>query len=110
MQWLISGQMDLRFGPQRRSYYNIGDRVMLDCIGDGETGLFNSGAPFTWSKDSVVITGDSRVSVTQSSTFSLLTIESFRAEDAGDYVCSRPGYNSITATLNVIAPGLLVTL
>ena len=68
---------------------------------------------FTWSKDSLAITGNSssHVSVTHVMSSTRLVIENIGLEDAGEYVCSRPGFTSINATLNVTVPaGLLVIL
>ena len=102
---MLSGQTQLRIDSQRQSYY-IGDRVLLECR-SGNSDLHIS-EPFTWSKNSVAITDDSQFSVTQFPTSARLVIDRFRDEDAGDYVCSRTGFTSTTATLNVIVPGLPV--
>ena len=107
---LFSGRtlLNLHFSSQRRSY-NIGQNVALECLAETYSDI--TARPFTWFKDSVAITGesgDSRFSVTQFPTSTRLVIYNFRAEDAGDYLCSRPGFTNITATLNVTVPGFCV--
>ena len=62
-----------------------------------------------WTKDSVNIVEDDRISVTFSSTRSSLIIRNLQSSDAGQYTCSKGGFQSITETVTVeTRPGMLL--
>ena len=73
---------------------------ILNRIGETPGPIFFT-TPFTWTKDSVAIVEDSRISVDTSSTFSILFISNVQPSDAGEYTCSREGFPSVTTTLEV---------
>ena len=76
-------------------------------IGDNLDTPFNS-----WTKGSINIIVDDRISVTVSSTSSVLVISNLQSSDAGTYTCSKEGFppdSSVSVTLNVESgPGMFL--
>ena len=85
---------------QRSHHYLVGEEARIECVVD--TG-FHLDTPFNpWTKDSVNIVEDDRISVTVSSTSSVLVIRKLQSSDAGRYTCSKEGFPaSISETVTV---------
>ena len=70
---------------------------------------FNIDTPFNpWTKDSVVIVEDDRITVTVSDVITRLRIRNLSAADAGQYTCSKGGFPSIITTITVEVPGMFL--
>ena len=84
--------------------------MTLECLAIGN----NPDTPFnSWTKDSVDIIENDRISVTvsQSSARSLLEIRNLLVSDAGVYTCSKEGFHNVSWTINVeTGPGMLLKL
>ena len=73
----------------------------------------NPDTPFnSWTKGSVNIIEDDRISVTVSNTRSVLVIRNLQSSDAGTYTCSKEGFSldsSVSVTINIEAgPGMFL--
>ena len=78
----------------------------MECV--VESG-FNIDTPFNpWTKDSVVIVEDDRITVTVSDVTSRLIIRNLSAADAGQYTCSKGGFPNSTTTITVEVPGMFL--
>ena len=62
----------------------------------------NPGTPFnSWTKNSVNIIEDDRITVTVTGTRSVLKITNLQSSDEGTYTCSKEGFQSVRVTINV---------
>ena len=66
----------------------------------------NIESSFAWTNGSINVVEDDRITVTMDSTRSGLIIRNVQASDAGDYTCSKGGFQSITRRITVTTPGI----